>query len=120
MLLPYAYSGSADVDAVVAAFVLAATPASVSAGGIGRTESSTMGSVRACGESQVQTAAATDTCSGLDALLLQSRFAGASGCDALARAGRPKRNDVRAGIEQAPAAAWAENQGSAASAGHGR
>lgn len=41
------------------------------------------------GESQVQTAAATDTCSGLNALLLQSLFAGASGRDGLAPAGRP-------------------------------
>jgi hypothetical protein len=48
--LLYAYSGSADVDAVVTAFVLAAARASVSAGSIGRTESSAMGSVRACGE----------------------------------------------------------------------
>jgi hypothetical protein len=47
-LLLNAYSGSVDVDAVVTAFVLAATRASVSAGSIGRTESSAMGSVRAC------------------------------------------------------------------------
>ena len=44
----------------------------------------------AAGESQVRTAAATDTCSGLDALLLQSLLAGASGRDALAPAGRPE------------------------------
>jgi hypothetical protein len=37
-LLLDAWSGSADVDAVVTAFVLAATRASVSAGSIGRTE----------------------------------------------------------------------------------
>jgi hypothetical protein len=37
VVLPYAYSGSADVDTVVTAFVLAATRASVSAGSIGRT-----------------------------------------------------------------------------------
>jgi hypothetical protein len=49
-LLLDAYSGSADVGAVVTAFVLAATRASVSAGSIGRTESSAMGGVRACGE----------------------------------------------------------------------
>jgi len=48
-----AYSGSADLDAVVTAFVLAASRASVSAGSIGRTESSAMGSVRACGDEQV-------------------------------------------------------------------
>jgi hypothetical protein len=37
--LLHAYSGSADVDAVVTAFVLAATRASVSAGRIGRADS---------------------------------------------------------------------------------
>jgi hypothetical protein len=47
-----AYSGSADIDAVVTAFVLAAVRASVSAGSIGRTESSTIRCVRACGDSQ--------------------------------------------------------------------
>ena len=51
-LLLDAYSSSADVDAVVTAFVLAATRALVSAGSIGRTESSAMGSVRACGENE--------------------------------------------------------------------
>ena len=49
-LLDDAYWGSGDVDAVVTAFVLAATRASVSAGSIGRTESSAMGSLRAWGE----------------------------------------------------------------------
>jgi hypothetical protein len=44
-----AYIGSADAHAVVTAFVLAATRAWVSAGSIGRTDSSAMGSVRACG-----------------------------------------------------------------------
>jgi hypothetical protein len=39
----------------------------------------------------VRTAATTDTCSGPDALLLQSQFAGVSGRDALAPAGRPER-----------------------------
>jgi hypothetical protein len=52
-LLLYAYSGSADVHAVATAFVLAATRASVSAGSIGRTDSSAMGGVRACGEYEV-------------------------------------------------------------------
>jgi hypothetical protein len=47
----YAYSGSADVYAVVTALMLAATQASVSAGSIGRTDSSAMGGVRACGPS---------------------------------------------------------------------
>jgi hypothetical protein len=47
-LLLHACSGSADVDAVVTAFVLAATRALVSADSIGRIESSAMGSVRAC------------------------------------------------------------------------
>jgi hypothetical protein len=45
-----AYSGSADVDAVVTAFVLAAIRASISRSGIGRTDSSAMGRVRAFGE----------------------------------------------------------------------
>ena len=43
------------------------------------------------GESQVPTTAATDTCSGLDALLLQSLFVGASRRAALALAGRRGR-----------------------------
>jgi len=43
------------------------------------------------GESQVRTAGATDTCSGLDALLMQSLFAGVSGRDALPPAGRQQR-----------------------------
>jgi hypothetical protein len=46
---------------------------------------------REIGESQVRTAAAAETCSGLDALLLQSLIGGASGRDALAPAGRPWR-----------------------------
>jgi hypothetical protein len=58
-LLDHAYSTSPDIDAVVTAFVLAATRASVSAGSIGRTEFSAMGSVRACRESPVLTAVVT-------------------------------------------------------------
>jgi hypothetical protein len=50
-LLGHAFSGSADVHAV-AAFVLAATRASVSAGSIVPTDSSAMGSVRGCGETE--------------------------------------------------------------------
>jgi len=44
--------------------------------------------MRTFGESQVRTAAAADACSGLDALLLQSVFAAASGRDTLGPAGR--------------------------------
>jgi hypothetical protein len=60
--LLHAYSGSGDVDAVVTAFVLAATRASVSAGSIGRTDSSGMGSVRACGDKHVADDDRADTC----------------------------------------------------------
>jgi hypothetical protein len=49
----HGYSGGTHVDAVVTAFVLAATRALVSAGSIGRPESSAMRSVRACGDLQV-------------------------------------------------------------------
>ena len=45
--LDYAYSGSAEACAVVTAFVLATTRASVSTGSIGRPDSSALGSVRA-------------------------------------------------------------------------
>ena len=45
--------------------------------------------------SQVRTAAAPDTCSGLDALLLQLLLGGASGRNALAPAGRVERVPLR-------------------------
>jgi hypothetical protein len=50
-LLLDAYSGSAGVDAVVTALVLAVTRPSVSAPSDGRTDPSAMRSVRACGGS---------------------------------------------------------------------
>ncbi len=59
------------------------------------TERANDGTRPAGGESQVWTAAATDTCSGLEALLLQSLFAGASDRDALAPAGRPDQQPGR-------------------------
>jgi hypothetical protein len=62
VVLPHAYSGSADVDAVVAAFVLAAARASVSTGSIGRADSSATGSVRAYGEWEVRGDTRDQTC----------------------------------------------------------
>ena len=43
-----AYGGSAAVEVVVTAFMLAATRASVSAGSVGRTDFSAIDRVRAC------------------------------------------------------------------------
>jgi hypothetical protein len=45
--------------------------------------------MRTFGESEVRAVAAPETCSGLDALLLQCLIGAASGDDALAPAGRP-------------------------------
>jgi hypothetical protein len=58
--------------------------------------------MRAFGENEVRAGAATDTCSCLDALLLQSLFAGASVATRLAPAGRPndRRGRVRSELVQ--------------------
>ena len=76
----YAWSGSADIEAVVTAFVLAATLASVSAGSVGRTESSPMGGVRACGDEQVR-----------DPARVETRIDATRGCAARAEAPAPQR-----------------------------
>ena len=55
------------------AFVLAATRASVNAGSIGRIDSSAMGSVRACSESQGRVPQQRESCSSFDALPLPRR-----------------------------------------------
>jgi len=49
----HAWSGSGGLGSVVAALVLTASRASVSAGSIGRTDSSAIRSVRACGDERV-------------------------------------------------------------------
>jgi hypothetical protein len=68
-----AWSGSAGVDAIVTAFVLAASRPSVSAPSSGRTDPSATRSVRACGDEQERDQLRPKTCSANRAVLLLRR-----------------------------------------------
>jgi hypothetical protein len=69
-LLLDAWSGSAGVDAVVTALVLAASRPAVSAPSSGRADPSSMRSVRACGDEQGTEVPGWQTCFAIAARVL--------------------------------------------------